>query len=56
MRIENNVFSGPGEVLSGPGELQNNLLAEKSDFADPAKFDYRLRNGDRRGAGVTPAW
>ena len=43
--IVNNLFSGPGEMLSGPGEMHNNLLAERSDFVDAAAFDYRLKNG-----------
>jgi len=45
VRIVNNVFSGPGDVLSGPGELRNNLVTAKSDFVDPANFDYRLKAG-----------
>ena len=45
VRIVNNLFSGPGTVLSGPGELQHNRLAARSDFIDPANFDYRLKEG-----------
>jgi Right handed beta helix region len=44
-RIVNNVFSGRGEVLSGPGELRGNVAVSKSDFVDSAGFDYRLRPG-----------
>jgi hypothetical protein len=44
-RIVNNVFSGPGQWLSGPGELRNNVAVAKTDFVDPAKFDYRLKSG-----------
>jgi parallel beta helix pectate lyase-like protein len=43
--IVNNVFSGPGEVLTGPGELRNNVTARRSDFADASNFDYRLKAG-----------
>ena len=54
-RIVNNVFSGRGETLSGPGELRNNVVAAKSDFVDPAGFDYRLKAGVLAiGRGVDP--
>jgi Right handed beta helix region len=43
--IVNNLFSGPGQMLSGPGEMHNNLLADRSDFVDAAAFDYRLKDG-----------
>jgi hypothetical protein len=41
--IVNNLFSGAGDVLTGPGELRNNVTARRFDFVDPAHFDYRLR-------------
>jgi hypothetical protein len=44
-RIENNVFSGPGQWLSGPGELRSNVAVAKTDFADPTNFDYALKAG-----------
>jgi hypothetical protein len=54
-RIVNNVFSGRGDVLSGPGELRNNLVAAKTDFVNPADFDYRLKAGAAAiGHGVDP--
>jgi hypothetical protein len=54
-RIVNNVFSGRGEVLSGPGELDSNAVAAKADFVDPAGFDYRLKAGAVAiGRGVDP--
>lgn len=46
VRVADNVFCGPGEILSGAGELQNNRLAAKSDFVDAASFDYRLKDGE----------
>jgi hypothetical protein len=53
--IVNNVLSGRGEVLSGPGELRNNVVAAKTDFVDPADFDYRLKAGAAAiGRGVDP--
>ena len=55
VRIVNNVFSGRGDVLSGPGELRNNVVAAKSVFVDPKDFDYRLRAGAAAiGHGVDP--
>jgi len=54
-RIVNNVFSGRGDVLSGPGELRNNVTVSKTDFVDPAGFDYRLKAGAAAiGRGVDP--
>jgi len=54
-RIVNNVFSGRGDVLIGPGELRNNVVAAKTDFVDPADFDYRLKAGAAAiGRGVDP--
>jgi hypothetical protein len=54
-RIVNNVFSGRGDVLSGPGELRNNVIAAKTDFVNPADFDYRLKAGAAAiGRGVDP--
>jgi hypothetical protein len=43
--IVNNLFSGPGQILNGPGEMRNNLTADRSDFVDAATFDYRLKDG-----------
>jgi len=54
-QIVNNVFSGRGDVLSGPGELRNNVAAPKTDFVDAANFDYRLKTGAAAiGRGVDP--
>ena len=53
--IVNNIFSGPGEILSGPGELRYNVVASKTDFADAANFEYRLRPGAAAiGFGIDP--
>jgi hypothetical protein len=55
VRIVNNVFSGRGDLLSGHGELRNNVVAAKSDFVEPKNFDYRLRAGAAAiGYGVDP--
>lgn len=55
VRIVNNLFSGRGEVLSGPGELRGNIAVPKTDFVDPAAFDYRLKAGAAAiGRGIDP--
>jgi len=55
VRIMNNVFSGPGPVLTGPGELQNNLVIAKSEFVDAGGFDYRLKDvAAANGRGAQP--
>ena len=54
-RVVNNVFSGRGDLLSGPGELRNNLTVARTDFVNPDGFDYRLKNGTAIvGRGVDP--
>jgi hypothetical protein len=54
-QIVNNLFAGPGEVLTGSGELRNNLAVAKTDFVDSAGFDYRLKTGATAiGRGVDP--
>jgi hypothetical protein len=54
-RIVNNVFSGRGDLLSGPGELRNNVTVAKTDFVDPATFDYRLKTRAAAiGRGIDP--
>lgn len=53
--IVNNLFSGPGDVLTGPGELRNNVTGRSSDFVDPSHFDYRLKARARAiGRGIEP--
>ena len=54
-RIVNNIFAGSGEILVGPGELQNNARTAMSDFVAPEKFDYRLKHGAAAiGRAVNP--
>jgi hypothetical protein len=54
-QIVNNVFSGRGDLLSGPGELRSNVVAARADFVDPADFDCRLKAGAAAiGRGVDP--
>jgi hypothetical protein len=55
VRIVNNVFSGPGDLLTGPGELHNNVVTARADFVDASDFDYRLKTGAAAiGRGVDP--
>ncbi|HEY1288905.1 MAG TPA: right-handed parallel beta-helix repeat-containing protein [Burkholderiales bacterium] len=49
VRLINNLFAGPGELLAGKGESRGNLRTSKTDFTDPDKLDYRLKAG---AAGV----
>ena len=54
-RIVNNVFSGRGDVLGGPGELRGNVTVARTVFVNPAAFDYRLRAGAPAiGHGIEP--
>jgi hypothetical protein len=54
-RIVNNVFSGRGDVLSGHSELINNVAVARTDFVDPASFDFRLKAGAAAiGRGIEP--
>jgi hypothetical protein len=66
VRIVNNIFSGPGELLGGPGALENNVRVEPSVFVDPAAGDFRLSEdspplppgidpGSANGVGLAPA-
>jgi hypothetical protein len=54
-RLVNNLFAGPGKVLSGPGEPINNATVARSVFVNDAAFDYRLRdNAAVIGRGIDP--
>jgi hypothetical protein len=48
-RVINNLFAGPGELLTGKADSRGNLRTTKADFVNPDKLDYRLR---ARGVGV----
>jgi hypothetical protein len=54
-RLVNNLFSGPGTVLSGPGEQVKNATVARSVFLSAAAFDYRLRKSAAViGRGIEP--
>jgi len=40
--IINNIFAGPGTVLTGPGTMKNNVATRTPGFVDAANFDYRV--------------
>ena len=44
-RIINNIFAGPGEIVVGPAELENNTRLAMSDFVGAENYDYRLKHG-----------
>jgi hypothetical protein len=55
VKIVNNLFAGPGKLLEGPGEMNNNLAINKSEFIAPDHYDYRLRHGSKAAdAGIDP--
>src|SRR6185369_10481745 len=49
VRVINNLFAGPGELLTGKADSRSNLRTTKADFVNPDKLDYRLK---ARGAGI----
>jgi hypothetical protein len=53
--IVNNLFSGPGDLLTGPGEMKNNVTGRRSDFVAASRFDYRLKARSAAvGRGIDP--
>ena len=54
-KIINNIFSGNGTVLSGPGTLVSNLVSNTPGLVNIAAFDYRLTAASpARDAGSNP--
>jgi len=43
--VINNIFAGPGGVISGKGDAANNLIGKDPLFVDRARYDYRLQKG-----------
>jgi Right handed beta helix region len=65
--IVNNIFSGPGKILDGLGELRNNVVLGKSDFKAASEYDFRLNPkssgidagadpGEARGISLAPTF
>ena len=53
--VVNNLFSGPGKILDGIGELKNNMQVGKSHFVAPDEFNYQLiEKSNAIGAGIDP--
>src|SRR5688572_25711466 len=51
--VLNNIFSGPGELAVGQGELRNNQRVARNQLVDPIAFDYRLKPGSSAiGRGI----
>jgi hypothetical protein len=54
VKVMNNIFAGPGKLPEGEG-ITSNLHSDKSDLADPMKYDYHLKlNSAAIGAAVDP--
>jgi hypothetical protein len=49
VRVINNLFAGPGELLTGKADSRSNLRTTKADFVNPDKLDYQLKS---RSAGI----
>lgn len=46
--ISNNILVGRGELeVKAPASIKGNVQARVDDFADPSRFDYRLRIGSK---------
>jgi hypothetical protein len=55
--IENNIFCGPGTVVSGPGSttMITNLVSNSPGFVDQANYNYHLTSTSPAiNAGTTP--
>lgn len=54
-QIVNNIFSGNGKVLSGPGALTTNLVSNNPGLVNIVGFDYRLTAASAaRDSGSNP--
>ncbi len=54
--ITNNILVGRGEIdAKVQAIVKHNVQARASDFADPSKFDYRLRLGSKIAGAAGPA-
>jgi hypothetical protein len=54
-RVINNIIAGSKTVLTGPGEMTNNLVTDMRGFVDAPRYDYRLARGSAAlGAGIDP--
>lgn len=55
VNISNNIFSGGGRELRGPGELISNLSTSEPGLVDISQFDYRLSvSSAARDRGTNP--
>ncbi len=53
--VLNNIFSGGGTVLSGPGSLSNNIVTDNAGLVDRGGFDYQLTDSSPAiNAGTEP--
>ena len=51
----NNLFAGKGALSEGPVTQRRELIIDRSELMDPARYDYRLKPGSRAiGAGDDP--
>ena len=54
--ISNNILVGRAEIdAKAQAVVKSNVQARASDFADPSKFDYRLRIGSKLAGTAGPA-
>ncbi len=51
----NNIFAGKGTVSEGPVTLRRNLVVERAQLMDAARYDYRVKPGSLAvGVGDDP--
>lgn len=57
VKLINNIFSGPGTILSGQGESISNLGSNRPELVNAAEFDYHLASTSPAiDAGIDPGF
>ena len=55
VKVQNNIFAGPGTALWGSGQFDHNLVGDRPGLVDVKTFDYRLTAASKAiDAGIYP--